>query len=158
MPVFFLLYKSGFSSLFLLFLLQTTSYLMSHLEITKETDHNGFRLTIRPDGIMQISLQSNYKLTLADAEAMVKLFGEMGNGKKFLLLFLPGADTSVATEARYYASGQEANKYTIASAFVVKTIAQKLLGNAYVTFNKPITPTRIFTDETEAVKWLKAIG
>ena len=126
------------------------------VEITKHADHNGFTLTIRPDGIMQITMKPDFKLTLADAEAMVKLFKEMGNGKKFLLLFIAGNDTSVATDARYYASGAEANKYTIASAFVVKSIAQKLLGNAYVTFNKPVTPTRIFTDEESAVKWLNS--
>jgi len=127
-------------------------------EITNQAGNSGFALSIRPDGILQISLKSNYKLTLPDAEAMVKRFKEMGNGKKFLLLFLAGNDTTVATDARYYASGAEANKYTIASAFVVKSIAQKLLGNAYVTFNKPITPTKIFTDEEEAVKWLQSVG
>lgn len=125
------------------------------IEITRQADHTGFTVTIRPDGIMQISLKSNYKVSLSDAEAMVKLFKEMGGGKKFRLLFTAGDDTSVATEARYYASGPEANKYTISSAFVVKSIAQKLLGNAYVTFNKPVTPTRIFTEESEAVNWLK---
>ena len=44
---------------------------------------------------------------------------------------------------------------SIASVFVVKNVAQKLMGNAYITFNKPITPTKIFTNEDEAVKWLK---
>ncbi len=128
------------------------------LEITKHADHNAFSLTVRTDGILQITMKPNVKLNLADGEAMVKLFGELGNKKKFLLLFIAGNDTSVATEARYYASTPEANVYTIASAFVVKNIAQKLLGNAYVTFNKPVTPTRIFTDEDEAVKWLKAFN
>ena len=123
-------------------------------EIKKQADHEAFTLTIRPDGIMLISMKPHFTLKLADAQAMVKLFQEMGDGKQFLLLFIAGNDSSVATDARYYASGIEANKYTIASAFVVRSVAQKLLGNAYVTFNKPITPTRIFTDENDAVTWL----
>lgn len=124
-------------------------------EVTKQADHELFTLHIRPDGIMQISMKPNTTLKQSDAETMVKLFKEMGGGKKFLLLFIAGNDTSVSTDARYYASGQEANQYTIASAFVVKSVAQKLLGNAYVTFNKPITPTRIFTEQDDAVKWLE---
>jgi len=123
-------------------------------DILKQADHPAFTLQLRSDGILQIDMKPNVKLSLADAKEMVRMFGEMDKGREFLLLFIAGDDTTVDTEARYYASGPEANKYTIASAFVVKTITQKLLGNAYVTFNKPITPTRIFTDKEEALKWL----
>jgi hypothetical protein len=124
------------------------------IEIKKSRDIGSSVLSLRSDDIMLISMKPNVTLNLKDAEDMVRAFGEMGDGKKFLLLFIAGSDTSVNTEARYYASSPEANRFTIASAFVVKSIAQKLLGNAYVTFNKPITPTRIFTHEEEAVDWL----
>lgn len=124
------------------------------LEIIRQAGHPAFTLTLRSDGILRITMKPNVKLKHPDAVEMVRLFGEMGGGREFLLLFVAGNDTTVDTEARYYASGPEANKYTIASAFVVKSIAQKLLGNAYVTFNKPMTPTRIFTEEEEALKWL----
>jgi hypothetical protein len=124
-------------------------------EINKKQEFNASILSLRSDGILNIYLRPNKVLKQTDGEEIVKGLSDMGNGKKFLLLFTAGEDTSVSTEARYYASTPEANKYTIASAFVVKSIAQKLLGNAYVTFNKPVTPTRIFTDEGEAVKWLE---
>lgn len=127
---------------------------MSDFDPTKKQEFDASLLTLRSDGILNIHLKANKILKQSDGEDIVKGLAEIGNGKKFLLLFTAGEDTSVSTEARYYASTPEANKYTIASGFVVKSIAQKLLGNAYVTFNKPITPTRIFTDEAEAVKWL----
>jgi hypothetical protein len=123
-------------------------------DLNKKQEFDASILTLRSDGILNIFMKPQKVLKQSDGEDIVKGLAEMGNGKKFLLLFTAGDDTSVSTEARYYASTPEANKYTIASAFVVKSIAQKLLGNAYVTFNKPITPTRIFTDENEAVKWL----
>ena len=123
-------------------------------EITRQADHPAFTLILRTDGILQILMKPHIKLSLQDARDMVKMFGEIGGGQPLLLLFIAGDDTTVDTGARYYASGVEANKYTIASAFVVKTITQKLLGNAYVTFNKPVTPTRIFTSEEDAAGWL----
>lgn len=126
------------------------------IEIIKSRDIGSSVLSLRSDGIMHISMKENTTLNLKDAETMVRTFGEMGEGKKFPLLFIAGTDASVNTEARYYASTPEANRFTIASAFVVKSIAQKLLGNAYVTFNKPITPTRIFTNEQDALEWLSA--
>jgi len=124
------------------------------IEIIKTKDIGASVLSLRSDGIMHISFKEHVTLNLKDAEEMVRAFGEMGDGKKFLLLFIAGTDSSVNTEARYYASSPEANRFTIASAFVVRNIAQKLLGNAYVTFNKPVTPTRIFTSETDAEEWL----
>jgi hypothetical protein len=124
------------------------------IQIIKTKDIGSSVLSLRSDGIMHISMKENVTLNLKDAEDMVRAFGEMGDGKKFLLLFIAGTDTSVNTEARYYASTPEANRFTTASAFVVKSIAQKLLGNAYVTFNKPITPTRIFTNEQDGLEWL----
>jgi hypothetical protein len=124
------------------------------IEIIKSKDIGSSVLSLRSDDLMRISLKEHTTLNLKDAEDMVRAFGEMGNGKKFLLLFIAGTDTTVNTESRYYASTPEANRFTIASAFVVKSIAQKLLGNAYVTFNKPVTPTRIFTNEQDAIDWL----
>jgi hypothetical protein len=127
---------------------------MSDFEISKQKEFDASILSLRSDGILNIYMKPNKILQQKDGEDIVNGLADMGNGKKFLLLFTAGADTSVSTEARYYASTPEANKYTIASAFVVKSIAQKLLGNAYVTFNKPLTPTRIFNDENDAIRWL----
>jgi hypothetical protein len=124
------------------------------IKIIASRDIGSCVLSLRSDDLMHIAMKEHVVLNLKDAEEMVRVFGEMGDGKKFLLLFTAGSDTTVTTESRYYASTPEANRFTIASAFVVKSIAQKLLGNAYVTFNKPITPTRIFTNEQDAIDWL----
>lgn len=123
-------------------------------KVVKEIELNACILSLHNDDVIHIAMKPKVTLTLQDGESIVKGLAEIGGGKKFLLLFIAGLDTSATTEARYYASSPEANKYTIASAFVVTSIAQKVLGNAYVTFNKPVTPTKIFTDYDEAVKWL----
>ncbi len=115
----------------------------------------GFTVSLRSDNIIQITFSPNVIVKLNDAIDMVSAFAEVGGGKKYPLLFLAASDTNVKTEARYYAAGAEANTYTLASAFVVKSLAQKLLGNAYLSINKPITPTKLMNDEAEAVAWLK---
>lgn len=112
-------------------------------------------ISLRSDGIIKIEIKPNTTLKLIDGQEMVKAFAEIGDSKKYPLLFIAGDFALANAKARYYASGKEANQFTIASVFVVKNIAQKLMGNAYITFNKPITPTKILTNEDEAVKWLK---
>lgn len=128
---------------------------MNEITILKTIPKSAYTLSLRSDGILQIDIKPNTTLQLTDGKEMVLDFAEIGGGKKFPLLFLAGDFALASSEARYYASGKEANQYTLASVFVVKNIAQKLMGNAYITFNKPITPTKIMTDKESAVTWLK---
>jgi hypothetical protein len=128
---------------------------MDEISITRTIDMKASSVSLRSDGIIQIAVKPNTTLQVEDGKEIVKAFAELGGGKKFPLLFLAGDFALASSDARNYASGQEANQYTLASVFVVKNIAQKLMGNAYITFNKPITPTKIMTSEYEAVKWLK---
>ena len=128
---------------------------MSDTTIIKTINNAGSNVSLRSDGILQIEIKPNTTLQLVDGKEMVTAFAELGGGKKHPLLFIAGDFALASAEARYYASGKEANQYTLASVFVVKNIAQKLMGNAYITFNKPITPTKIMTSQEEAVKWLK---
>jgi hypothetical protein len=40
-------------------------------------------------------------------------------------------------------------------AVVVDSPMSKIIGNIYLGLNKPITPSRLFTDEKDAVEYLK---
>ncbi len=128
---------------------------MSEITILKLVTNFGSTVSLRSDGIIQIDMKANNTLQLIDAKQMVIAFAEVGGGKKYPLLFIAGDFALASYDARKYASGIEANQYTLASVFVVKNSIQKIMGNAYITFNKPITPTKIMTSEAEALKWLK---
>ncbi len=124
--------------------------------IIKELDLDASIVSMRNDGIIQIFMKANRTMNIIDGKQMVQAFKEIGGGKKYPLLFIAGNFTLANTEARQYAASEEANKYTLASAFVVNNIAQKLMGQAYMSFNHPITPTRILTNEEDAISWLKS--
>ena len=128
---------------------------MGEITIVKSVTTFGSIISLRSDGIIQIDMKANNTLQLVDARQMVNAFVEVGGGKKYPLLFIAGDFALASPDARKYASGTEANQYTLASAFVVKNSIQKIMGNAYITFNKPITPTKIMTNQESAVTWLK---
>ncbi len=128
---------------------------MSEVTILKTVSNFGSIVSLRSDGIMQIDMKANNTLQLVDAKQMVNAFAEVGGGKKYPLLFIAGDFALASPDARKYASGIEANQYTLASVFVVKNSIQKMMGNAYITFNKPITPTKIMTSQEAAITWLK---
>lgn len=128
---------------------------MSEVTIVKSVANFGSIVSLRSDGIIQIDMKANNTLQLVDAKQMVTAFAEVGGGKKYPLLFIAGDFALASPDARKYASGVEANQYTLASVFVVKNSIQKIMGNAYITFNKPITPTKIMTSKEAAITWLK---
>ena len=128
---------------------------MSEVTILKTVANFGSIVSLRSDGIIQIDMKADNTLQLVDAKQMVNAFAEISGGKKYPLLFIAGDFALASPAARKYASGIEANQYTLASVFVVKNSIQKIMGNAYISFNKPITPTKIMTNQESAVAWLK---
>jgi hypothetical protein len=61
---------------------------------------------------------------------------------------------SADKEARNYLA-KEGSSYARAVAVVVDSPMSKIIGNIYLGLNKPITPSRLFTDEKDAVEYLK---
>jgi hypothetical protein len=61
---------------------------------------------------------------------------------------------SADKEARNYLA-KEGSSYARAVAVVVDSPMSKIIGNIYLGLNKPITPSRLFTDQKDAVEYLK---
>ena len=54
-----------------------------------------------------------------------------------------------------YSSSPEGNVLTIGSAILVKNLAQQLIIDYYIKFNKPVYPTKVFYKKDKAVKWIE---
>jgi hypothetical protein len=112
-------------------------------------------IMIREDGIARVVVAGVPDIDVWHVKYMVEKLEEAGKGKKFPLLLIVGANTMPTLEARAYIAKPESIPNAIAEAYVIKSFTQKLAGSIYLSFNKPARPTRIFTDETKAVDWLK---
>jgi hypothetical protein len=113
-------------------------------------------LKLRADGIIQINYADHLDIDLKEGVEVVEAIGILTKGKKALILNVAGEGTSATAEARKYSASVAGVKFTIADAFVTNSLAQKILGNFYLAFNKPPVPTQIFEDIDQAVEWLKA--
>ena len=123
--------------------------------IIKKKELTNAEVMFRSDGIVHFYIKANITLNGNDAREMVKATGEIGGNKKYPILITSGKYGMADVDAREYAASLDGNKYTIAGAIVVKSLAQKILGNAYIKVNKPTTPTALFNDEEKAIDWLK---
>jgi len=60
--------------------------------------------------------------------------------------------TKVARE--YFAKG-DGIRYLNSGAFLVKSQVQTIFINFFLMINKPVLPTKLFTDRQEAINWLQ---
>jgi hypothetical protein len=76
-------------------------------------------------------------------------------GKKhFVLLDVRGFATG-SDKARSFCASKNPIHYRIAVAALVNSLAERLRCMAYIKINKPIVPTCVFSNESEAIDWLK---
>lgn len=115
------------------------------------------KLIMRKDGIVQI-VCSDHEYTLEDIENTTKKHGELTKGGKCLLLVVTSHFTNVESKGREFMASHFASQYSIAEAFVIHSLGQKILANFYLKINKPKVPTKVFTNVFLAEEWLKEIN
>jgi hypothetical protein len=111
-------------------------------------------ILLRNDGIIELHTNENHEYVIKDVIENVDSFGALTNGKKAPVLIIGGAFTSVSKEARSYMASHESLKYSLKEAFLLNSLAQKLLINFYIKFDKPLIPTKVFNCKDEAINWL----
>lgn len=125
-----------------------------HDETPKKIKTRTSEYELRPDGIIVQTSQTTELHTLADALENGEAFRRLAAGSTPRLLVdlrVTGATENGVRE--YYA---ELSKEASAVAFVIGTVVGRVIGNFYMAMKRPPTPTQLFTDVGEALRWLDA--
>jgi hypothetical protein len=104
--------------------------------------------------IIRIKLIEGSEIELNDTIQNKNAILTLTRGSNYLALVDIRVNVTVSKEARAYAALAENNLGRIASAFIITSTANKLIGNFFINVNKPEIPTRIFSSEESATKWL----
>jgi hypothetical protein len=123
--------------------------------LLKQKDFDMMSVALRSDGLMCVTIFRDKEIDVQHIITIVETIGEFGEGKRFPVLIIADENTLPTHEARQYLAAPESDPYALAEAYVVGSVAQKLVGNFYLSFNKPARPTKIFNNEKDAVAWLK---
>ena len=75
--------------------------------------------------------------------------------KQIFILAEFGNGSSITKELRDYAASPDGNTISKGAAILVNNLAQQLIGDYYLKFNKPINPTRVFYKMEKAKIWIK---
>ncbi|MEO6902033.1 MAG: hypothetical protein ABI315_02640 [Bacteroidia bacterium] len=113
-----------------------------------------YYIHLRADGILYVRITPEKEETVELLKITVAKIGEMVNYKKVPLLLNHENSTMPGKAIREYWAKKESNPYSKADAFMINSDILRLVGNFYLKVNKPERPTKMFTDEQEAIKWL----
>jgi hypothetical protein len=128
----------------------------NNVELLNTIHLSNTRASLRSDGILQLDVLPGSHNTVAHVKEAIEALGKTSGGKCYPLLIIAGKDASIDTEAMTFMAKENADPYSIAVAYLISSISQKLLGNFYLKFNKPSKTTRIFTSKEQALEWLAA--
>ena len=76
------------------------------------------------------------------------------NKKKTLVLIDMRDITEISKEARDYFANERTASIQRATALLTDSPVSRVIGNFFMGLNKPISPTRMFTDPQKAIEWL----
>ena len=117
-------------------------------------DLNAVVLTFLEGDVVHAHFKEDVLGEVDDVHAMFAAIAKERNGSKGLLMVTVGPRSTLTNEARAMASGPEGDSVLAADAIVLRDFGHQLSANAYTRHNRPVRPTKLFTDEESALTWL----
>ncbi|MDH5365563.1 MAG: hypothetical protein OEW67_01145 [Cyclobacteriaceae bacterium] len=106
------------------------------------------------NGIMYIQIAENAVINIEEAKASSKYMKEVSKQPIPIIVYYPKGHTQSIEARNFYAKDPEHIKLYTACALLTDSPMGKVLANFFMGFNKPLKPTRMFTDLEAAEKWI----
>lgn len=112
-----------------------------------------FRMSLRPDGIVQLVWAPRVAMGLDDAIAATEAMAQLTGGRRTPLL----VDTRDVGPQDRAARMEFVRRGDLVSAvaLIAGTPLSRMMGNFFLSVSKPMAPTRLFEDEASALAWLR---
>lgn len=115
-----------------------------------------FEVTLLENGIVEDFIKAGVIIEAEDVTAIKKYNFQQAGNKPYVILVTGGDLITFSKEARELAASKEFIEAALAKALLINSTAYKIVGNFYLKVNKPYLQTRIFSDRTKALNWLRS--
>ena len=107
------------------------------------------------DGILFIEYKPKLVVNITVAKKIVEDRLKV-SGQVMRPMFTDGRNfVSIDNASLAYLKSNEATQYVSAGAFFIDNVLQRLIGNIFITIDKPLIPAKLFTDKEKALQWLQ---
>ncbi len=125
------------------------------IEYTDEIDNVHTIIRRRKDEIIELVSNESHVYEIKDIKENHEAIKKLSRGKKALCLTITGKYASVSRESRDFVASGPHVSFIKAEAFIVRSLAHKILARFYIKMSKPKVKTGFFTSVESALKWLK---
>jgi len=108
------------------------------------------------NGIMYILIAENAVIDLAAAKKSSEYMKEVSPQPMPLIIYYPKGHTQNIEARNYYAKDPTHIQLYTSCALLTDNPMARVLANFFMGFNKPLKPTRMFTNLEDAEKWIKS--
>lgn len=105
--------------------------------------------------IVRVMYKNNVLIGADAAREVIALRRKSFPGDHPYLVYLYTSMQCITPEARKLFASKDACEGVTRGALLVKSFINKILGNTYLNIDRPLVPTKMFTDEKEAITWLR---
>lgn len=112
-----------------------------------------FHLELIEPRIIKVCPAEGIDIELSDAQEMIRFAVDLAKGETYVTIFDARTATSISKDAR---DAFAVSPKRIAAAILTNSIANRLVGNFFIKYHKPIYPARVFSDESEALTWVRS--
>ncbi len=119
------------------------------------TKSKKYSISICNNSYYELEIFENCEITITDIKAIATIMEQKYDKLKLPVLVLCNEFALVNNEAMKYLAISENFPYSKSGAYVVSSIAQKILANFYLKINKPQRPTKFFNNKPDAIEWLQ---
>ena len=120
-------------------------------EIITKTEH----IKVCDSGIVVCTVNQSAYMELEDGIENLNAIRKISKGVRVPVLVDIISSKGASKKCREYYASDEAAEIQTACALLIKSPLSKLIGNFFIGLNKTVFPTKLFTDKTEAINWLK---
>lgn len=108
----------------------------------------------RADGLIQVN-GGNHEYNVSQIKEIHQSINQLNDGYKALVLLTTQEFTLIDLESKQFLSKPEAGQYSIAEAYVIQSLSQRLILNFLFKVMGTPVPAKFFTDIEAAANWLK---
>lgn len=127
---------------------------MSNYIVIKKVETDVAYISMCDDGIVRVLFKKNKEIDPSSLKNLFETFSDLVEGVSYPYLY-SAEDGSVifTTEGNAYSKQNQHAFPKVCSAFVVTSLAHRLIANFYLKIDKPANPSRLFKNKEDAESW-----
>ncbi len=124
------------------------------MSLSNEVAFKNFTLNLHDEGFYEITMEEDGVFGFEELALLIDAQKKLGE-KKLPVIVMCGEYSSTDIDFIKHLAKNENDPYSKADAFVLKSIAQRLIASFYIKIVIPERPTKFFNKRADALEWIQ---